>query len=163
MHDGVVIKKTVTFATRARGKRVVAVDKPSTGNMLSGRVPRVARLMALAIKLDGVLAAGRELSQTDLAELGIVTKARMTQILNLTLLSPAIQAEILDLPLVTSGHDPISESDLRPLCAMVSWRQQRGAWARMVDTRCGSAVPNTSTDGVKPRNRDTAAVQPVII
>ncbi|MCC6228459.1 MAG: hypothetical protein IT432_04450 [Phycisphaerales bacterium] len=163
MHDGVVIKKTVTFATRARGKRVLDVNNLSFTSCPPGRVPRITRLMALAIKLDGILAAGRELSQTDLAELGHVTKARMTQILNLTLLSPEIQAEILDLPLVTSGHDPISESDLRPLCAMVSWRQQRGAWARMVDTRRGSAVPNTSTDGVKHHNRHPAAVQHVII
>lgn len=160
MPSGVVIKKKVTFAAKARGKRAIGVKNPSVAVLSPGRVPRITRLMALAIKLDGVLAAGRELSQTDLAELGHVTKARMTQILNLTLLSPEIQADILDLPLVTSGHDPISESDLRPLCAMVSWRQQRGAWARMVDTRRGLAVPISSTDGVKSHNRNTAALPP---
>lgn len=149
MHNGVVIKKSITFATKARGRRVLGVNNLSVATSPPGRVPRVARLMALAIKMNDLLAQGRSLSQSDLAELGQVTKARMTQILNLTLLSPGIQAEILDLPLVERGHDPISESDLRPICAESSWSRQEELWRRLVaDTTLPMpiAVPNTRTN-----------------
>ncbi|MFO0836117.1 MAG: hypothetical protein U0638_14185 [Phycisphaerales bacterium] len=142
MHDSLVIRKQVTFATKARGKRVLGVHNLSLAPSFPGRVPRVARLMALAIKMESVLAQGRTLSQTDLAELGHVTKARVTQLLNLTLLSPAIQAALLDLPLVERGHDPLSESDLRPICAEPSWARQETMWMRM-DPRRGNVVsPN---------------------
>lgn len=144
MPSGVVIKKTVTFATKARGKHTIGCNSQSAITCARGRVPRVARLMALAIKLNDILAAGRELTQADLAELGHVTKARMTQILNLTLLSPDIQAELLDLPLVTSGHDPISESDLRPLCAEPSWATQGRMWDDLVSRSAPATKLSTS-------------------
>lgn len=147
MHDGVVLIKKVTFATKARGRRVLGVNNLSVATLPSGRVPRVARLMALAIKMHDLLAQGRTLSQSDLAELGRVTKARMTQILNLTLLSPGIQAEILDLPPVERGHDPISESDLRPICAEPSWARQEELWRALVARWLPVSELSTSRSG----------------
>jgi len=51
----------------------------------------------------------------ELARLASVTQPRMTQILNLLYLAPDIQEELLFLPLVTSGKDPVTERDLRPI------------------------------------------------
>lgn len=147
MRDGVVLTKKVAFATKARGKRLLNVHNVSVPVAPPGRVPRVARLMALAIKMNDLLAQGRELSQSDLAELGQVTKARMTQILNLTLLSPGIQAEILDLPPVERGHDPISESDLRPICAEPLWARQRELWRALVARWLPVSELSTSRSG----------------
>jgi hypothetical protein len=55
----------------------------------------------------------------------------MTQILNLNLLAPAIQEELLHLPRVTTGNDPITERDLRPIVAELDWERQRGMWGNL--------------------------------
>ncbi len=46
-----------------------------------GKLPRVTRLMALAIKFDGLLRDGLVRDYADLARLGHVTRARMTQLM----------------------------------------------------------------------------------
>lgn len=96
-----------------------------------GRVPRVARLMALAIRFDGLLRSGAVRNQADLAAVGHVTRARVTQVMNLLHLAPEVQEAVLHLPVVSRGRDPISEGHLRPIAAMVDWDRQRVAWARL--------------------------------
>ena len=59
------------------------------------RLPRIARLMALAIKFDGMLREGVVTDYADLARLGSVTRARMTQIMNLLNLAPDIQEQMI--------------------------------------------------------------------
>ena len=73
--------------------------------------------MALAIRFDGLLREGKVADQSELARLARVTQPRMTQILNLLHLSSSIQEEILHLPQVESGKDPIHERMLRPIVA----------------------------------------------
>ena len=57
-----------------------------------------------------------------------LTRARVTQIVNLTLLAPAIQEPILDLPPVTSGRDRITERTLRPIVTEPAWERQMVRW-----------------------------------
>jgi len=64
----------------------------------------------------------------ELARLAHVTQPRMTQIMNLLHLAPDIQEEILFLPEVAQGRDPITERDLRPLTQILNWDGQRAAW-----------------------------------
>ena len=52
------------------------------------RVPRLARLMALAIRFEGLLRSGAITDQAHLARLGKVSRARISQILNLLHLAP---------------------------------------------------------------------------
>jgi hypothetical protein len=68
----------------------------------------------------------------DLARLGYVSRARITQIMNLLNLAPDIQENILFLPKTTKGRDPIREKDLRPIAAIPYWHRQRKMW-----THCG--------------------------
>jgi hypothetical protein len=63
-----------------------------------GRVPRVSRLMALAIRFDGLVRSGAVADYAALADLGHVSRARISQIMNLLLLAPDIQEQILFLP-----------------------------------------------------------------
>src|SRR6202049_490318 len=72
-----------------------------------GRVPRVARLLALAHKLDGLLRQGTVANGAALARLGHVSRSRITQIMNLLYLAPDIQEFILFLPLTVRGRDPV--------------------------------------------------------
>jgi hypothetical protein len=58
-------------------------------------IPRIARLMALAIRFDGLLRQETVRDYAELARLGKVTRARMTQIMKLLDLAPDIQEQIL--------------------------------------------------------------------
>ena len=93
-----------------------------------GRVPKIARLMALAIRFDGLLARGEVKDYAELARLGHVTRARVTQVMNLLQLAPDIQEQILFLPEVEGGRDPVKEWQVRPIAADVDWRRQRTRW-----------------------------------
>ena len=64
-----------------------------------GGIPRIARLLALAIRLEGLLREETIRDYAELARLGRVTRARMTQIMKLLDLAPDIQEQILFLPL----------------------------------------------------------------
>ena len=84
--------------------------------------------MALAIRLDGLIQDGTVESQAEVARLGHVSRARVTQILNLLNLAPDIQENLLFLPLVERGRDPLHERNLRPIVAVPDWRKQRRMW-----------------------------------
>ncbi len=108
-------------------ERAPARPEPS----LPGRVPRIARLLALALRFEQLLRAGTVRDYVALATLGHVSRARITQIMNLLLLSPQIQEQILFLPRVQSGRDPIPLSQLQPLAATLDWPRQRRMWHQL--------------------------------
>jgi len=145
---------TLTFSSAFRtergqhGRRELLPHKPVAATPIApvptGRVPRISRLMALAIRFDGLLRRGEVKDLAELARLGRVTRARATQILNLTMLAPDIQEEILTLPVVTAGRDTIKEWQVRPVAAEPLWGRQRRMWRDLrhshVDHTCGVDV-----------------------
>ena len=96
---------------------------------LVGRVPQVAKLMALAIHIDQLIRNGVIKDQAGAARLGHVSRARMTQIMNLLNLAPDTQEGILFLAPVERGRDPVSERELRVFSGCLDWGVQRGLWA----------------------------------
>ena len=127
--------QTLTFKTQVHFHRAEKGamemrrgEAPASPPSPSGRVPKIARLMALAIRFEGMLARSEVKDYAELARLGHVTRARVTQIMNLLNLAPDIQEQILFLPEVTSGHDPIKEWQVRPVAAEVEWGRQRAMW-----------------------------------
>ena len=94
-----------------------------------GRVPRLARLMALAIRLETLLQEGVVANQAELARLGHVTPARLTQILSLRQLAPDIQEELLFLPPTEQGRTVLTERQVRPFLRTLLWSEQRRQWA----------------------------------
>jgi len=131
MPDELTLTKKIHFTMANKGKREIKPGPAPVADTPDGRVPRVSRLMALAIKFDRLIGDGAVRDQAQLAELGHVTRARVTQIMNLLYLAPDIQEAILHLPRVTSGKDPISERDVRPIAAEPDWRKQRRLWATL--------------------------------
>jgi DNA invertase Pin-like site-specific DNA recombinase len=89
-----------------------------------GRVPRVSRLMALALKFQGLLSQGTVRNHAELAQLGHVTRTRVCQILRLTNLAPTIQEALLFLPKTLQGPDRITENRLRRIASLVDWEAQ---------------------------------------
>jgi hypothetical protein len=143
------VTRSIRFTTKDRRKRAVvatsrdasplppesAGGKAAATDANEVRVPRVARLMALAIRFDQLLRDGVVANQTELARLAHVTQPRMTQIMNLLHLAPDIQEAVLSLPRTFDGRDALNERALRPIASMQSWRMQRAAWTRLTPQR----------------------------
>lgn len=123
------VTKKVDFAQRHRARRAKPPAEPAPARPADeGRVPRVARLMALAIRFDELLRDGIVANQAEIARLSHVTRARVTQIMNLLHLAPDIQEEILHLPRTVKGRDPVREVHVRPITAVPDWQSQRRIW-----------------------------------
>jgi hypothetical protein len=103
----------------------------ATPSLPTERVPRVARLMALALRFDNLLRSGQIASYSELASLGHVTRARVCQIMNLLNLAPDLQEALLFLTRPARGRDPLILADLQPLAALVDWGKQRRRWQRL--------------------------------
>jgi hypothetical protein len=104
----------------------------SAAELEPGRVPRVARLMALAIRFEHLVRTGQVASYSQLARLGRVTRARISQIMNLLLLAPDLQEQVLFLPRVPHGRDPVQMGHLQPIALEWDWGQQRRRWASLL-------------------------------
>src|SRR5262245_25675991 len=128
-----VLAASVQLRQRQRGRRQLEAGAlPPQHQLPPGRVPRVARLMALAIKLDGLVRGGVVRDYAALARLGHVSRARITQIMNLLLLAPDIQEELLFLPQTLRGRDPIQLRQLQALALLLDWNAQRPRWRRLL-------------------------------
>ena len=129
---GLTVQCKVHFNQGYHGRKQMAVgETPAPRPQPAGRVPRIARLMALAIRFDGLVQHGDVKDYADLARLGHVTRARVTQIMNLLNLAPDIQEAILFLPLVQHGRDPTKDWQVRPIAAEPEWGKQRRMWGSM--------------------------------
>jgi hypothetical protein len=81
--------------------------------------------MALAIKFQDMVDRGEVRDYAELARVGYVTRARLTQIMNLLLLAPDIQEAILDSSTAWCGKSTITERDLRCVSQIFNWSDQR--------------------------------------
>ena len=131
MHD-VTIEFPVHFTRGTAGRKEVNVGvEPTAPAVEAGHVPRIARLMALAIRFEELVRMGEVESHADLARLGQVTRARISQIMDLLCLAPDIQEELLFLPRIERERDAVSEHELRTVCAVSNWREQRRRWGSL--------------------------------
>jgi hypothetical protein len=119
VYDGVISRrrgdaKEVAFAPEAKRKEKL-------------RPLRVARMLALAHECEALIAKGVVADRAELAGVLGFTRARVTQLLDLTLLAPDIQEEIL-VAEVAPGRDAVTERALRSLVHLAEWGAQREAW-----------------------------------
>jgi hypothetical protein len=122
--------ETKIYFERSRGKsRRAAAEQEKP--LPEGHLPRVTKLMALAIKLGRLLDEGVA-THAELARLGQVTRARMSQILNLLHLAPDLQERLLSLPMVSKGRAPLRLMDMQAICMIEDWEKQRRLWSRAV-------------------------------
>lgn len=113
----------IGHVTRRRGKAIELVEgaPPPTKRT---RPLRVARTLALAHVFRELIDARVVRDQAELASLTGFTRARITQMLDLTLLAPDIQESVLAAE-VEGGADNISGRELRKIAAERSWARQR--------------------------------------
>jgi hypothetical protein len=124
--EGVSVQVTLTLpqcphqrATKQGGGFRSTETKP-----VPPRIPRVARLMALAIKFQDMVDRSEVRDYAEIARLGYVTRARITQIMNLLLLAPDIQEALLFIQ-DSSGVASTTERDMRKLAKAAIWEDQR--------------------------------------
>ncbi len=117
---------------RGHGARKVLREGPAPKQPAPGRVPRVARLIALAIRFEEQVCKGEFADYAAIARAGRVTRARMSQIMSLLNLSPDIQKAILLLPVVERGRDPVVMRDLMPIAMELEWSRQRKIWHQLI-------------------------------
>jgi hypothetical protein len=116
--------KDVTYTVDFR------VGKPSIQQMVtSDAISRIARLMALAIRFEGLVNDGTVRDYADLARRGHVTRARMTQIMKLLHLAPDIQERLLFLPPI----EGLNERNLRSIVCQTNWTEQRSMFQKITD------------------------------
>lgn len=92
---------------------------------------RIARQLALAHALRRRLERGEFADFADMARQLGFTRARVTQLMDLLLLAPEVQEEILFLEL-PPGAQPVSERGLREaVLGTIDWQEQRRRWEEL--------------------------------
>jgi len=135
-YDGTTGRVTLTFRPAESMNEPVLtyilgrVERPEQVTE-SARLPRVTRLLALALKCEGLVRSGTIPDYAELARRGWVTPARVTQIMNLLHLATPIQEEILSWSEVENDRDPVSERALRRLTRIPMWSKQLELWRRL--------------------------------
>src|SRR5262249_34681670 len=114
----------------SRPQRSPGVVSPPSSWPL-GRVPRVTRLLALALRFQALVQTGVIANYATLAQLGHVSRARV----NLLLLAPDIQETLLFLPRTERGRDSIHLRHLQPLTRIADWGEQRKRWQALLSNR----------------------------
>jgi hypothetical protein len=126
-----IVTEKIHFAKgRRRRKEMLPGSQVSPQRDVPLRLHRITKLMALAIRFEHLVRQGAVTDYAELARLGHVSRARITQIMALLQLAPDIQESLLFLPRVTAGKDPITERDIRPIAATADWKVQRALWRR---------------------------------
>jgi hypothetical protein len=121
--------RTVISASffRTTRDRVHFADAPAVAPEPVRRPAKVAQQLALAHHLQNAIDRGAVADRTTIALRLGVTKARITQLLDLTLLAPDIQELVLAMEAV-DGVEPMSERALRTIAQIREWREQRRRW-----------------------------------
>ena len=134
MNEPLMIERDVHFHRRGLGavkelRAGAAPPCPASG----GRVPRVARLMALALRFERLLREGIVQDGAELARLGHETRTRISQILSLLHLAPDIQEALLFLPPTERGRDALHLAQLMPIACCEDWARQRRRRRRLLE------------------------------
>ncbi len=108
------------------GRKFVAVRQIAGPS----RAPRAAKMLALAHEIQRLLDAHIVQDRGAAARLMGCSRPRITQLLNLLLLAPDIQEQLL-FARVESGIDKVHEHGLRSLSRIALWRDQRRIWEAM--------------------------------
>lgn len=120
---------TVPLYRVQRGHRQSFASTPPPGPVR--RPARVAIMLALAHHIRRAIVEGRVESQADAAQRLRYTPARLSQLLDLLLLAPDIQEQVLLMEAV-DGVQPVRERLLRPIVKLTDWRRQRIAFVALI-------------------------------
>jgi hypothetical protein len=125
--EQLVVRRHVKFSSGERGRKRLRA-KASATLPPAPAIPRISRLMALAVVLDEMVRTGKVASYTELSRIAHVSRSRLVQIMSLVNLAPDVQEAVLFLPAALSSTDPVTERQLRQVVARADWEAQRSLW-----------------------------------
>ena len=125
------MKAKFETSASSHGRKRVGVPKSKMPSA-PAKLPHITKLMALAIRLEDLLATGQVKDQAEIARVAGITRARVTQIINLANLAPDIQQAILDLEPTTDPVPQFREREVRTIAILPNWEKQRLMWKRLV-------------------------------
>jgi hypothetical protein len=130
------IQVGATFHKKRIGKHIAMVEgpPPTAPERPKGRLPSITRYMALAIYYEDLIRQGHVHDYAEIATLGHVTRARVTQIMNLRLLAPDLQERLLFLIRFVGGRDAFCLRRLQPIALESDWRKQRECWNKVMSS-----------------------------
>ncbi|MCP4499031.1 MAG: hypothetical protein GY822_03570 [Deltaproteobacteria bacterium] len=131
-----------------RGRGYNFADRAPAREGPAPRPARVAQMLALAHRLQDAIALGEHKDRADAARRFGLTRARITQVMDLLLLAPDIQEQVLELERI-DGVEPLSERAIRPIAKTLSWAEQRDNWKRIqlvMRGKTGSDAPPKPAD-----------------
>jgi hypothetical protein len=139
MSTACTVECDVYFQRRGRGapKELCPGHASERRALPSGGVGRIARLMALALRFEELVRTGAVANRAELARLGHVTRARISQITNLLHLAPDIQECLLFYLGPARGRDPIHLARLQSIAAITDWKKQRRLWRELMGNSSG--------------------------
>ena len=146
------IQVGATFHKKRVGKHIAMVEgpPPTTPERPKGRLPRITRYMSLAIYYEDLIRKGHVRDYAEIATLGHVTRARVTQIMNLRLLAPDIQERLLTTKRIGRGRDTLSLGIMQSLALELDWSDQRKNWEGTVGIE--KACIDLGVTSFSPRN-----------
>jgi hypothetical protein len=118
----------ISFRTRKQSRQDRRARREA--DLRQTRPARVARLLALAHDIERRIQAGGFKDYAEVARLHGLTRARLTQVMNLLLLAPDIQAKVLEM-MARAGREPVTERQLREVTNTVVWAEQRVVWSQI--------------------------------
>ena len=131
------MKAKFETSASSHGRKRVGIPKSKMPSA-PAKLPHITKLMALAIRLEHLLATGQVKDQAEIARVAGITRARVTQIINLTNLAPDIQQAILDLEPTTDHVPRFREREVRSIAIIANWEKQRVLWKRLVKRNANS-------------------------
>jgi hypothetical protein len=112
------------FRHKSRAVRLAETPPPPKPEPVR-RPAKVAQQLALAHHLQAAIDRGAIADRADVA------RKRVTQLLDLLLMAPDLQAAVLALEAV-DGAEPMAERTLRAVAHAGTWAEQRAAWAKLL-------------------------------
>src|SRR5436309_6493622 len=134
-----ISRKEVIYTFHFAGGRIGGKQSTSAKSEAMATIPRIARLMALAIRFEGLVREQRLRDYAELARLGSVTRGRMTQIMQLLHLAPDIQEQLLFLAEIPG----LNERNLRAIVSCIDWGEQRRMFEKITRNRAYCAIAQT--------------------
>jgi hypothetical protein len=120
------------------------------------RPARAARMLAVAHALADILVKDGAPRRADLAKALDMSEARLSQLLDLVLLAPDIQEQLLFLE-VAPGRDSVPERALRDVVRALDWQEQRRRWCALMAQR-GQGTRDVPARGPAQRPRISSGV-----
>lgn len=118
----------VKLGSGRTGHKTLRLSTPKPVKPAPDAPSRLARLLALAHHYDEMIREGVVADQAEIARLMRVTRARVTQVMNLLNLAPDVQEEIMFRKAAPGGNNEMSERRARTIALTEDWAAQRRAW-----------------------------------